>query len=91
MNTFNTLIVSTAHLHPLEAKVIDKVAYMYSDTCSMIMITDAMDKVMLNEYKSEGLVCLVDFLQDIKKHHNVDAIIFDADADPIIGYRVYDW
>lgn len=87
MKTHNLLIISTAHLHPLEAKEIDKSAYISSPECSMV----STDPSMIQYYTTAFLVCMVELLQKLKENYNADYVIFDADADIIEGMKTYDW
>ena len=87
MNTKNLLIVSTAHLHPLEAKVIDKSAYVSSNECALV----STDNEMREFYANADLVCLVEFLTQLKNKHNVDYVMFDPDADCLDDFKTYNW
>ena len=87
MKTHNLIIVSTAHLHPLEAKIINGFAYVANNECAMISTQDT----MLEFYKNGDLVCLVDFLTQVKTKYNANYVLFDPDADVLENLKVYDW
>jgi hypothetical protein len=59
MEISKILTLSTAHLHPLEAQKIDKVAYISNDTCSLVNT----NQDLYDYYIKEGLPCLVDLLK----------------------------
>ena len=88
MEISKILILSTAHLHPLEGPKIDKVSYTHSDTCSMVNT----DPEMYEFYIEESLPCLVDLLKLIKEQYNdVAYVMFDADGNVEDQFRKYDW
>jgi len=78
-------ILSTAHLHPLEAKVINSYAYV-ANTESALFSTN----IELREfYKEAGLVCLVELLEQLTDI--ADYVLFDPDANVDDSYKSYDW
>jgi len=83
LNRLATL--SSAHLHPLEAKVINKFAYVSSPECS-ILHTDTSSREF---YKESGLVCLVELLEQLKDI--ADYVLFDPDANVDDNYKAYEW
>ena len=85
MNMKNLLIVSTAHLHPLEAEVIDEIAYASSNECALV----STDNEMRELYANADLVCLVEFLTQVKNKHNVDYVLFDPDADCLEDFKTF--
>jgi hypothetical protein len=88
MEISKILILSTAHLHPLEGLKIDKVSYTHSDTSSMVNT----DPEMYEFYIEESLPCLVDLLKLIKEQYNdVAYVMFDADGNVEDQFRKYDW
>ena len=88
MEISKILTLSTAHLHPLEAQKIDKVAYTSSATCSMVNTSPE----MYDYYIKESLPCLVDFLKSVKQlYADVTYVMFDADANVEDAFRKYDW
>ena len=83
---FNKLVIlSTAHLHPLEAKVINSYAYVASPECSLLL-TDTSSREF---YKEGGLVCLSELLEQLKDI--ADYVLFDPDANVWNVYKSYDW
>ena len=78
-------ILSTAHLHPLEAKVINNFAYVSSPECSLLLT----DNSSREFYKESDLVCLVELLEQLKDI--ADYVLFDPDANVEDGYKYYDW
>jgi hypothetical protein len=87
MKTQNLLIVSTAHLHPLEAKVINKYAYVSNQECALV----STESDMREFYAQADLVCLVEFLQQVKDKFNANYVVFDPDADCLEDFKTYDW
>jgi hypothetical protein len=88
MEISKILTLSTAHLHPLEARKIDKVSYIHSDSCSLVNT----DPGMYEFYIQEGLPCLVDVLKSVKQlYDDVAYVMFDADANVEDEFRKYDW
>lgn len=49
MEISKILTLSTAHLHPLEGQKIDNVAYVHSDTCSMVNTDPEMYEFYIEE------------------------------------------
>ena len=88
MQFSKVLTLSTAHLHPLEAAKIDKVAYIASDTLSLINN----DSDMWDTYLVENMHCLVDLLVEVEKlHPDVDYVMFDPDANIEEQFRKFTW
>ena len=88
MELSQILTLSTAHLHPLEAAKIDKVAYVANDTCSLVNT----DPDLYEFYIKDSLPCLVDLLKFIKLiHFDVAYVLFDPDANVEDKIRKYDW
>jgi hypothetical protein len=88
MEISKILTLSTAHLHPLEAQKIDKVAYISNDTCSLVNT----NQDLYDYYIKEGLPCLVDLLKSVNEQYDdVDYVLFDADANVEDKIRKYDW
>ena len=79
------VILSSAHLHPLEAKVINNFAYVSSPECSLLL-TDAGSREF---YKEGGLVCLDELMEKLKDI--ADYILFDPDANVDDDYKSYEW
>ena len=90
MEISKVLTLSTAHLHPLEAAKIDKVAYISSDTLSLVNVGSGTG--MLDSYLNEGMHCLVDLLRLIyEKFPSVDYVMFDPDANIEEQFREFTW
>ena len=88
MEISKILTLSTAHLHPLEAQKIDKVAYISNDTCSLVNT----NQDLYDYYIKEGLPCLVDLLKSVNEQYDdVDYVLFDPDANVEDKIRKYDW
>ena len=88
MELSQILTLSTAHLHPLEGQKIDKVAYISSDTCSMVNT----DPGMYEFYIEQSMPCLVELLKLVKEQYNdVEYVLFDADAGVVDYIKSYDW
>jgi hypothetical protein len=88
MELSQILTLSTAHLHPLEGAKIDKVAYIASDTCSLVNT----DPGMYGFYIEESMPCLVELLKLVKEQYNdVAYVLFDADAVMVDFIKSYDW
>lgn len=89
MEFSKVLVLSTAHLHPLEAEKIHEVSYISSATC--FLVTTDSD---LHEHFIKGveLPCLVDLLREVKQlYDDVDYVMFDCDANVEEQFRNYDW
>lgn len=78
-------ILSTAHLHPLEAKHSIKNAYVANYEYSLF----STDIGMREFYKDGGLVCLAELLEQLKDI--ADYVLFDPDANVNDAYKSYDW
>jgi len=88
MEISKILTLSTAHLHPLEAAKIDKVAYVANDTCSLVNT----DPDLYEFYIKDSLPCLVELLKLVKEQYNdVAYVLFDPDANVEDAFRKYDW
>ena len=82
------LVLSTAHLHPLEGPKIDDVAYIHSDICSLVNVEPSMDEY----YTEEGFPCLVDLVRLVRtQYSDVTYIMFDPDANVEDEFRKFDW
>jgi hypothetical protein len=88
MEFSKVLTLSTIHLHTLEAALIDKIAYLSSDTLSLVNA----DSGMWDTYLNEGMHCLVDLLRMVKgQHPDVDYVMFDPDANEEERFREFTW
>lgn len=88
MEFSKVLTLSTAHLHPLEAAKIDKIAYISSDTSSLVNASSG----LWDTYLNKGMHCLVDLLRLIdNQFHDVDYVMFDPDANIEERYKDYKW
>ena len=88
MEFSKVLTLSTAHLHPLEAKKIDEVSYISSDTLCLVNAESGMYEF----YIEKELPCLVDLLKEIKKlYSDVDYVMFDPDANVEDAFRKFPW
>ena len=87
MQIHNLIILSTAHLHPLEAAKIDEYAYVGNKECALVSTVSE----MRDFYYKGGLVCLCDLLKLVQEKHNADYVLFDPDANTTDELKVYDW
>ena len=88
MELSQILTLSTAHLHPLEAAKIDKVAYVANDTLSLVNTSPE----MYDYYIKESLPCLVELLKLVKEQYlGVGYVLFDPDTSVIPYIKSYDW
>lgn len=87
MKTQSLLILSTAHLHPLEAQKIDEVAYVANQECALVRTQEEMREF----YYGRGLVCLCNLLDKVKKDYSVEFVLFDPDADTLDELVIYSW
>ena len=89
MEISQILTLSTAHLHPLEALKIDKVAYISNDTLALVNT----NPIMYEFYIEESVPCLIELLKLVKEQHNTDVayVLFDPDANVVPYIKSYDW
>ena len=87
MQIHNLIILSTAHLHPLEAAKIDEYAYVGNKECALVNTSPE----MRDFYYQGGLVCMCDLLKLMQEKHNADYVLFDPDANTTDELKVYDW
>jgi hypothetical protein len=88
MEISQILTLSTAHLHPLEAAKIDEIAYISSDTLSLVNASPDMYEF----YIEESVPCLVELLKLVKEQYNdVAYVLFDPDANVVDYIKSYDW
>jgi hypothetical protein len=88
MEFSKVLVLSTAHLHPLEAEKIDKVAYISSDTLALVNT----DSEMWDSYLVENMHCLVDLLREVANYYiDVNYVMFDPDANIEEQFREFTW
>jgi hypothetical protein len=82
------LILSTAHLHPLEGPNIGEIASLDGITCSLVNVDSEMD----DYYIEKCFPCLVDLLRLIREQSpDVDYVMFDADGRVEDQFRTFDW
>jgi hypothetical protein len=87
MEKHNLIILSTAHLHPLEAKVIDGFAYVGNKECALVNTSPE----MRDFYYQGGLVCLCDLLKLVREKYNVNYVLFDPDVNTNDEFKYYNW
>ena len=85
IKTITTL--STAHLHPLEANLMNSVSLFHNEFSNLISIDDD----AIQECKRLSLVCLVEVLTKLKEKYMSDYVLFDADEPATEEFKVYDW
>jgi len=91
MKFSKVLTLSTAHLHPLEAAKIDKVAYISSDTSSLVLVPFGITGLR-DSYLVENMHCLVDLLEEVDKlYPDCDYVMFDPDANIEEQFREFTW
>jgi hypothetical protein len=83
----NLAILSTAHLHPLEAKHMNKCAYLSDSECAMF----STEPEMRSFYKNAYLVCLAELLQQVKEKYDSHYVVFDPDVTVSDEFKSYDW
>ena len=88
MEFSKVLVLSTAHLHPLEGPKIDEVSYIHGDTLSLVNAGPEMYEF----YIEKSMPCLVDLLKEIKQlYADVAYVLFDPDANIEDAFRKYEW
>ncbi len=88
METHSLIILSTAHLHPLEEAKIDEFSYVGNKECALVSTVSE----MRDFYYKGGLVCLCDLLKLVQERYNVKYVLFDPDADTNNDeFKYYDW
>ena len=87
METHSLIILSTAHLHPLEAAKIDEFSYVGNKECALVSTVSE----MRDFYYQGGLVCLCDLLKLVQEKYNAKYVLFDPDADITDEFRYYQW
>ena len=87
METHNLIILSTAHLHPLEAAKIDEFAYVANRECALVNTSPE----MRDFYYQGGLVCMCDLLKFIQEKYDAAYVLFDPDANITDELKVYNW
>jgi len=87
MQIYNLIILSTAHLHPLEAAKIDEYAYVGNKECALVNTSPE----MRDFYYQGGLVCMCDLLKLMREKHNADYVLFDPDANTTDELKIYGW
>lgn len=91
MEISKVLVLSTAHLHPLEAAKIGEVSYISSDTLSLVLVPFGITGLS-DSYLVEGMHCLVDLLEEVDKlHPDCDYVMFDPDANIEEQFREFTW
>ncbi len=78
------LILSTCHLHPLEANKVNEVSTLYNDTTNLISICDD----AIDECNQKYLVCLAELLDELRQF---DYVMFDSDAEIDSNLKSYNW
>lgn len=84
MTSQKLLILSTCHLHPLEASKVNEVSSLYNDTTNLIAICDD----VIDECNRKYLVCLAELLDELRQF---DYVMFDSDAEIDSDFKSYDW
>lgn len=84
MNHQKLLILSTCHLHPLEANKVNEVSSLYNDTTNLIAICDD----VIDECNRKYLVCLAELLHELCRF---DYVMFDSDAEIDSNLKSYNW
>jgi hypothetical protein len=80
-------ILSTAHLHPLEAKYMNTAAYIANEECAMFNT----EPEMRSFYKGADLVCLSELLEQVREKFDVQYVVFDPDVTVSEDFKSYDW
>lgn len=87
MELHKLAILSTAHLHPLEAKHMNAAAYIANAECAMFNTEPDMQSF----YKSADLVCLSELLELVRVKSDAQYVIFDPDVTASEDFKSYDW
>jgi hypothetical protein len=90
MKQFSTkqiIQLSTAHLHPLEAKIINQVSVLSSVYGALVSV----DSENVKYCKSLDLVSLAELLEYISHMNDVEYIYFDPDFEVMDCLKKYDW
>lgn len=87
MEQHNLIILSTAHLHPLEAAIVDKFANVGNKECALVNTSPE----MRDFYYQGGLVCLCDLLKLVQEKYNTNYVLFDPDANTTDEFKHYEW
>jgi hypothetical protein len=80
-------ILSTAHLHPLEANQISDVSTISGDSFSLVNA----DVEMYEFYISKNMPMLVDLIKEVVRKYGVTYVLFDPDANVSDEFRSYEW
>ena len=87
MELYKLAMLSTGHLHPLEAKCMIKSAYIANEECAIFNT----DPEMRSLYKSADLVCLSELLEQVREKFDAQYVIFDPDVPVSEVFKSYDW
>lgn len=86
-NKKSIIVLSTAHLHPLEAEKINEVSVLSNDCQNLIQVS----KDTIQDCKKIYLVCLAEVLEILLKEQ-YDFVLFDADFGDVVDRLItYDW
>lgn len=80
-------ILSTAHLHPLEAQQLDKIATLSNEFCALFSTVREMRK----HYHDNHFPCLAELLEKVKEQTDADYVMFDPDVSVTNMFKSYDW
>jgi hypothetical protein len=80
-------ILSTAHLHPLEAKHMNNTAFIANEECAMFNT----EPEMRSFYNGADLVCLSELLEQVREKFDVQYVVFDPDVTVSEDFKSYDW
>lgn len=80
-------ILSTAHLHPLEAQQLEKVATVANQFVALFSTV----REMRNHYRESHFPCLAELLVKVKEKTDADYVLFDPDVSVTNLFKSYDW
>ena len=86
MTSQKLLVLSTCHLHPLEAGKVNEVSILFDDTTNLIAICDDVIDGCNHRY----LVCIAELLHELKIN-SFDYVMFDPDAEIDSDFKSYNW
>jgi hypothetical protein len=86
-NRKSIVVLSSAHLHPLEADKINEVSLLHNEFSNMIQVS----KETIQDCKGFCLLCLAEVLE-VLLQEQYDFVLFDSDfGDVVDRFTTYDW
>jgi hypothetical protein len=89
MEIANLLVLSTGHLHPLEANKLKELAYFYHPRKGFVVCAGA---GMCKVYEENMLLCLVSLITQINEmDKGIDCILFEVDGPVGDEFPQFEW